>query len=166
MRRYGLMVITATLTLGGCAKNPAGPGQGNAANLAFTPSNPGPGFVPAATVAEQQTLSQEIWAVLSAPNCWDASAIVQAAQPVGNVAQFQFFSGNQYRHFGFSINFGAVLLHQVGRYHGLRTAIVETWTGEIEALVVVDSQEIAHVFPHLSGAITVLRYGRSSGPCL
>lgn len=164
MGRRCLVMLLAASTLAGCGDDPAGPGAD--ASLAFNPANPGSDFVPAATVEEQQSLSAEIWAVLSGPACWDASAIVQAAQPVGTVSQFQFHSGNQYRHYGFSVFFGTVLLHQVGRYRGLSTAIVETWTGEIEALVVVSSQEIAHVYPHLDGSITVLRYGRSDGPCL
>ena len=162
-RWLGRAALAAALALAACSEDSTGP---DGADLAFRPSNPGSDFVPAATVAEQQELSTDIWATLSSPSCWDASAIVQAAQPVGTVAQFQFYQGNQYRFYGFSVFLGTVLLHQVGRYQGLPTAIVETWTGEIEALVVVSAQEIAHVYPHLDGSIIVLRYAASGGPCL
>jgi len=155
--------ISATSILVACGSDATGPGG---VNLAFNPGSPGSAFVPAATFEEQAALADEIWAALSAPACWDASAIVQSSQPVGIVSQFQFYSGSLYRHYGFEVFTGAVLLHQVGRYEGFLTAIVETWTGEVEALIVLSGQEIAHVYPHLNGSIIVLRYGRSNGPCL
>jgi len=167
LRRRSIAGATALvgLALAACSGD-GGTGPAGGVNLSFLPSNPGSAFVPAATASEQQQLAADIWAVLSAPACWDASAIIQAAQPVGSVAQYQFYSGNQYRHYGFSVWTGAVLLHQVGHYQGYATAIVETWTGEVEAFVVISSQEIAHVYPHINGSIIVLRYGPSGGPCL
>lgn len=172
------LTVALALTLAACATpnepgqnnnqnapNANNPGNGNAGglNISFRPSNPGAGWVPAATVAERQTLINNVWAALSAPACWDASAFL----PVAQVSQFQFYGQNEYRHFGFTINFGSVFLHDIGRYQGYDTAIVETWTGEVEALVIVNSNVIAHVFPHIDGrSITVLQYGRSNGPCL
>ena len=181
MRRIqrGLAVALATFTVAACATpnepgqnnnnqnvpNPNNPNNGNASglNINFRPSNPGAGWVPAATAAERQSLINTVWSTLSAPACWDATSVL----PVGHVSQFQFFGQNEYRHFGFTINFGAVFLHDIGRYQGYDTAIVETWTGEVEALVVVSRNVIAHLFPHLDGkTITVLQYGGSNGPCL
>ncbi len=179
MRRIqrGTVVALAALTVAACAPpnepgqnnnnpnvpNPANPGNANGLNINFRPSNPGAGWVPATSASERQALINSVWTALSAPACWDATSVL----PVGQVAQFQFFGQNEYRHFGFTINFGAVFLHDIGRYQGYDTAIVETWTGEVEALVIVSSNVIAHLFPHLDGkTITVLQYGASNGPCL
>jgi hypothetical protein len=172
--RSALMVPVVVACLAACANEPAGPG-GAAANVnnpqqagnngvtAFLPANPGPGFVRASTTAEQNALIQDMWTALTRPACWDASSFL----PVGHVSQFQFFNQNEFRHYGFTINFGTVFLHDIGHYQGKETAIVETWTGEVEALVIVNRSTIAHIFPHIDGkSITVLQYAASNGPCL
>ena len=145
--------------------NPNNPNNGNAngLNLNFRPSNPGAGWAPATTVAERQNLINSVWSALAGPSCWDATSVL----PVGHVSQFQFFGQYEYRHFGFTTFFGQVFLHDIGHYQGYETAIVETWTGEVEALVIVSGSVIAHVYPHIDGqTITVLQYGASNGPCL
>jgi hypothetical protein len=137
-------------------------GQIDLQNL--NPGNPGADYVPVTDQIEQNELIQEMWGILTSPSgCWDASA----AGPVATVSQFTFFGNFEYRHFGFSTFFGNVVLHSVGHYQGRMTAIVETWTGVVEALVILDSSTIAHVFPNPANtALVVTRYGTSSGPCL
>jgi hypothetical protein len=141
-----------------------GGGGGRQIDLSgFDPRNPGPGWVAVNDAAAQDALIQEMWRVLTAPSCWDASV----AGPVASVTQFQFYGQFEYRHYGFSISFGAIQAFGVGRYQGYPTAIVSTWTGDVEAVVILSDSTIAHVYPHIDGVtLIVTLYGTSNGPCL
>jgi hypothetical protein len=119
----------------GCGPGGGGGGGGGGRQIdlsGFDPRNPGPGYVAVDDTAAQDALIQEMWRVLTAPSCWDASV----AGPVANVTQFQFHGQFEYRHYGFSIYFGAIQAYGVGRYQGYPTAIVSTWTGDVEAIVI------------------------------
>ena len=130
------------------------------------------GLILAETAEEQQALAVEMVDVMiTAPGeCWDASVIVGGAQPTGIVSQWQFSVdevGNvRYRFVGFDTRFGTVLLRAIGRYDGLPTAIVETWTGDVEAFVVVSPAEIVHVSVSPGGGLSTVRYGTHRGACL
>jgi hypothetical protein len=161
-----MVVVAAGMAMSACTSPPTGPG--NQANVnqsvaIFDPANPGADYQAVNDPGQQGVLMQQMWTALTAPACWDASAVV----PVGHVSQFQFYGQYEYRHFGYSTNFGGIFLHSIGHYKGRAAAVLETWTGVLEALVVVDGSTIAHAFPNVENtALVVTQYGASNGPCL
>lgn len=163
---WSVMAVGVGLLCVACASPPAGPDDAPDAQLradVFDPANPGPDYETVSDPAEQGTLIQQMWTTLTAPACWDATSVL----PVGHVSQFQFYGQYEYRHYGYSIMFGGISLHSVGRYKGRPAAVLETWTGVIEALVITGGSTIAHAFPNVENtALVVTQYGASSGPCL
>ena len=161
--RWTGLVAALALLPGGCS-NDGNSGGGGIDLSALVPSNPGSDYAPVNEPAAQAALAADMWATLVAPSCWDASA----AGPIAVVSQFQFSGQDQYRFVGGTdIFFGAIFLHSIGHYQGRQTAILETWTGVVEAIVILDGATIAHVFPNPANtAIVVTRYGTSNGPCL
>lgn len=164
--RWGLMAVGIGFLCTACASPPTGPAGTQQAQQqvdVFDPANPGSDYNAVTDPAAQGTLIQQMWTTLTTPACWDATSVL----PVGHVSQFQFYGQYEYRHYGYSTMFGGIYLHSVGRYRGRPAAVLETWTGVIEALVIVDGSTIAHAFPNVENtALVVTQYGASSGPCL
>jgi hypothetical protein len=162
--RYSLAWIFA---LGFLACNPAGSDAGQNGAV-FSPSDPADTFQPSPDAAERDAIAMEMWAALTAPACWDAS-FVGPATPAGtpaSVSQFTFSGQYQYRYYGFDTYFGSIQLIDVGHYKGRKAALLVTWTGETEGLILVNPDRIEHVSTNPAGAAYGLTYWRSNGPCL
>ena len=125
-------------------------------------------FVPVTDPAEQQKLIDEIWASLIRPQCWDSSYIGEPTYggTPGNVSQLSFFGQAQYRYVGFEIWTGSVRLLDVGHYKGFQTAIISTWTDDVEAVIIISDSHIVHVTKPLDGTLIPVEFGASEGPCL
>lgn len=135
---------------------------------AFNPAQPGADFTPIADQTAATNTINRMWQQLTSPVCWDASFVgnpTAAGTPAG-VSQYQFYGQNQYRHVGFSTQAGNLFLHAVGYHNGYDTAIVETWTGDIEALVLVNDTTLVHVLKNPSGVPFTSWYGAAMQGCL
>ena len=145
-----------------------GCGGDAAEDILFDPQQPGE-FRALTDQSEQQTLIDDMWQILSAPGCWDASFVgdpTAAGSPAG-VAQLSFNGNYQYRYAGsFDTYFGTILLFDVGYYEGYPAAIVETWTGGVEGLVIVNDESFAHVLVSPGGSPYTMTYRPSGSVCL
>lgn len=164
--RRAVVMVGVGFMWAGCASPPTGPANTPQAQQRvdiFDPANPGSDYTPVTDPGQQGILIQQMWTALTTPACWDATS----ALPVGHVSQFQFYGQYEYRHYGYSTMFGGIYLHSVGHYKGRAAAVLETWTGVVEALVIVNGSTIAHAFPNVENtALVVTQYGASDGPCL
>jgi hypothetical protein len=164
------ILFACFLSLTACGGGSGSGGNGGGFEV-FNPSAPGSDFVRATTTSEQDALLLEWWNVLIAPICWDSSFVGDPTigGTPASVSQYQFHSNYQYRHVGFSTFFGAIFFHDIGRYQGYTTAIVETWTGDVEAIAVIDGNTIVHVLKNPSGVPFYVAYGTvgaGGGACL
>lgn len=161
-----LLALPLALSLAACSGKDSGGGGGGGSSLDFGDA-PGPGdgngFEAEADDAARAALLDQMWGTLTGPNCWDAS---YNGSHVGNVSQFQFYGSYEYRHFGFNINFGGITLYDLGTYQGYPTAVLSTWSGEVEMLVLTSSSEFVHVFWHLDGSPVPTVYRATAGACL
>ena len=156
-------VVAATSIVVGCGASDQG--------IDFDPRN-AEQFEPATDANDQQMLiDQMLDALVTGPGeCWDASVVVGVAQPTGIVSQWQFgsdgFGNVVYRFAGLETVSDAVFLQAIGRFDGLPTALIETWTGGPEAFVLVRSAELVHVSVNPGGGLSTVSYGEGRGACL
>ena len=127
------------------------------------------GFRPVTDPVAKEALIQEVWQTLTAPTCWDASFVGDPA--VGGtpaaVAQLSFFAPFQYRYVSSTDVFlGVMSLFDIGYYYGYPTAIVSTWTGETEGIVILDASQFVHVLTNPEGARFTVTYTATDDPCL
>jgi hypothetical protein len=127
------------------------------------------GFSPVTDPVAKEALIQEMWQTLTVPNCWDASFVGDPA--VGGtpaaVAQLSFFDPFQYRYVSSTDVFlGVLSLFNIGYYYGYPTAIVSTWTGETEGIVILDASQFVHVLTNPEGAVFTVTYTATDEPCL
>ena len=140
-------------------------------DVGFDPRN-AEEFEPATDPDDQRSLIDEMLRALITPpgECWDASVIVGGMQPTGIVSQWQFdadeFGNVFFRFVGFDTTSGTVFLQNIGRYNGWPTALVETWTGGPEALILLSPDELVHVSVNPGGGLSTVRYGMGRGTCL
>jgi len=165
------VLFACVLSLTACGGEGGGGGGTARGFEVFNPSAPGPEFVRATTNSEQEALLLEWWNALIAPICWDSSFVGDPTigGTPASVSQYQFHSNYQFRHVGFSIYFGDIFFHDIGHYQGYTTAIVETWTGDIEAIAVIDGATFVHVLKNPSGVPFYVAYGSvgaGGGACL
>lgn len=169
MKTFALsMKLVLLLSLISCDGN-----SGNfsaAANqvYAFNPAQPETAFTAIADPSAATGTQNRMWEILTAPLCWDASFVGDptiAGSPA-SVSQFQFFNPGNYRHVGFSIFSGQIVLHAIGYHNGYDTVIVETWTGDIEALVIVNNMTLVHILKNPSGVPFTTTYGAVQQGCL
>ncbi len=111
---------------------------------------PGDRFDPVSNKAQSDQLAAEIWATLHESNaqCWISRN--------GTMQQYQFYedgsfmSGPLYRYSGMDVSVGQIITHDVGWYNNpsyarpFQAAIIETWSGDLEFLVIQDNQTIVH----------------------
>jgi hypothetical protein len=70
------------------------------------------------------------------------------------VAQFSFFDPFQYRYVSSTdVFFGSISLFNIGHYYGYPAAIVSSWTGEQEGIVILEASEFVHVLTNPEGAL-------------
>ena len=148
--------------------NNGGANNGGAPAKVFDPSAPLTTFQSTADPGERERIVQEMWPALTAPSCWDAS-FVGPATPSGTAAavmQYTFSGQFQYRYYGFDIYSGTIRLVDLGRYKGYPAALISTWSGDTEGLILVDKSRFEHVLTNPSGVLYSLTYWTSNGPCL
>jgi hypothetical protein len=162
---------------GGGGGQPAGnPGNGNGGggnnNVVVERVDTSANFVPLTDPDDQQAMAQDLLNTLVSANCWDSSFLTDPTffGSVGSVQQWT-FSGDsqlaQYRFVGFETHVGAIVLLAAGSFHGFPTVIVSTWTGDIEAIVLVSSTRFVHAILHIDGVTPIwTEYGPTGGPCL
>lgn len=127
------------------------------------------GFVPVTDPDEKEALTQEMWQTLAVPECWDASFVGDptAGGTPAAVAQFSFLDPFQYRYVSSTdVFFGGISLFDIGYYYGYPAAIVSTWTGETEGMVILEASEFVHVLTNPEGALFTVTYRATEGPCL
>ena len=159
----GLVVASASCGGGGGG----GGGEDGVGGTALNPVSPGAQYVSQTDPAQQSALIQSMWQTLTAPPCWSGAFLTNpgVGGSVGSVAQFEFFGQDQYRFVGTSTFFGSIFLVDVGEYQGLPAALLSTWTGTDESLVILDGSTFDHSFPNVDNtAIVVTRYRAETDP--
>ena len=127
------------------------------------------GFTPVTDPDGKEALIQEMWQTLTVPECWDASFVGDptAGGTPAAVAQISFFNPFQYRYVSSTdVFFGGISLFDIGYYYGYPAAIVSTWTGEQEGIVILEASEFVHVLTNPEGALFTVTYRATDGPCL
>jgi hypothetical protein len=82
-------------------------------------------------------------------------------------AQLSFFDPFQYRYVSSTdVFFGGISLFDIGYYYGYPAAIVSTWTGEQEGIVILEASEFVHVLTNPEGALFTVTYRMTDAPCL
>jgi hypothetical protein len=61
---------------------------------------------------------------------------------------------------------GSVSLFHIGYYRDYPTAIVTTWTGETEGIVILNASQFVHVLTNPAGALFTVTYTATDDPCL
>src|SRR6185436_19387420 len=123
----------------------------------FDPNLPASTFLSVKTdSAAVNRIVNQVWAALSAPQCWDASFIGPATPDgtyAGSVSQYSFSGQGQYRYVGFSDTyFGTVGLSDVGTYKGRPAVLMSTWSGDAEGFILVDNSRLEHVMATPDGS--------------
>lgn len=135
----------------------------------FDPNQPGASFQPLTDEGARETQLLDMWRVLTAQNCWDAS-FVGDPTIVGSpaaVAQLGFNGNFEYRYVSTTdIYFGAIRFFDIGQYDGHPTLILETWTGGTEGLVISDDDRFAHVLTNPEGFPFAMYYRPVGSNCL
>ena len=62
--------------------------------------------------------------------------------------------------------FSGISLFDIGYYYGYPAALVSTWTGEQEGMVILEASEFVHVLTNPDGALFTGTYRATDGPCL
>jgi hypothetical protein len=110
-----------------------------------------------------------MWQTLTVSECWDASFVGDptAAGTPAALAQFSFFDPFQYRYVSSTdVFFGGISLFNIGHYYGYPAAIVSTWTGEREGIVILEASEFVHVLTNPESSLFTVTYRATDGPCL
>jgi hypothetical protein len=142
--------------------------EGDGGGKVFDPQLPASTFVSETDAEKREKLMQQMWSALIAPACWDASFIGPATPggSVGSVSQFTFSGEYRYRYVGYETHVGGVTLIDIGRYRGKPAALLATWSGETEGLILVDNKHFEHVLTAPSGGSYAVTFWTSGGPCL
>ena len=168
-----LLLLGLAITLCACGGGGGGDDSGSENNSSaltvFNPNNPGTAFQPQRDATLQQDQANRMWNILSSPSCWDSTFVGDptiGGTPAG-VAQFSFFNNDQYRYVGeLDTYFGTIFLHDIGTYEDHDTVILETWTGSVEAIVILSDTQFAHVLTNPSGTPFYTSYGPQNDRCL
>ncbi len=131
---------------GGDAEPLPGPVEGSISDVL----EPGDRFDPVSDQAQSNKLAAEIWATVHESNapCWISRN--------STTQQYQFYEdgsfmpGPLYRYSGIDVSVGQILTHNVGWYTNpdyaqpFRAAVIETWSGDLEFLIIQDNRTIVH----------------------
>lgn len=162
---------TATVVTLAMLVSCGGGDSGGGGGAALDPRNPGAGYSVESDPANQAALVQSMFQSLSTPPCWSGAFITNpgVGGSAGSVAQFEFFGQGQYRFVGTSTFSGTIGLASIGTFQGLRAAIVSTWTGVDEGIVIIDGSTFNHSFPNVGNTaivVTTYRAVSDSSRCL
>ena len=160
----GLLLASASCGGGGGG---GGGSEDGGDGTGLNPVSPGAQYVSQTDPAQQNALIQSMWQTLTDPPCWSGAFITDPGigGSVGSVAQFQFSGQDEYRFVGTSTFFGSIYLVDVGEYQGRPAALISTWTGTDEGIVVLDGSTFDHAFPNLDNtALVVTRYRAVTDP--
>ena len=77
------------------------------------------------------------------------------------------FSGNgEYRYLGFETHVGSLSLIDVGHYRGKPAALISSWSGETEGIILDSKEHLEHVLTNPPGVLYAVNFWTSHGPCL
>ena len=166
--KYLPYALVIALGLIGCNSTESEASASSTSGAVFNPDLPSSAFQSETDAAKRQTLMTEMWTALSAPTCWDAS-FVGPSTPSGyaaSVSQFTFSGSGDYRYVGFETHVGSLSLVDLGHYQGKPAALISSWSGETEGIILDSKEHFEHVLTNPSGALYAVSFWTSRGPCL